>query len=34
MVASLDTGSVRVGTGDSDIDRMLRVGRFASPVIA
>lgn len=34
MVASLDQGSVRIGTGDSDIDRMLRVGRFASPVIA
>lgn len=34
MVASVDQGSVRVGTGDADIDRMLRVGRFASPVIA
>lgn len=34
MVASLDQGSIRIGTGDSDIDRMLRVGKFASPVIA
>jgi hypothetical protein len=34
MVASPDLGSVRVSTGDSDIDRMLRVGRFAGPVFA
>lgn len=34
MIASPDLGSVRVGTGDADIDRMLRVGRFAGPVFA
>ena len=34
MIASPDTGSVRVSTGDADIDRMLKVGRFARPVIA
>lgn len=34
MVASPDLGSVRVGTGDADIDRMLRVGRYAGPVFA
>jgi hypothetical protein len=34
MVASPDLGSVRVSTGDSDIDRKLRVGRFAGPVFA
>lgn len=34
MVTSAEFGSVRVGTGDADIDRMLRVGRYARPVIA
>ncbi len=34
MVSSAEFGSVRIGTGDADVDRMLRVGRFARPVIA
>lgn len=34
MIASPDSGSVRVSTGDADIDRLLKVGRFARPVIA
>lgn len=34
MVASPDTGSVRVSSGDWDIDRMLRVGRYARPGFA
>jgi hypothetical protein len=34
MVASPETGSVRVSSGDSDIDRMLRIGRYARPAFA
>jgi hypothetical protein len=34
MVSSTEFGSVRIGTGDADIDRMLRVGRYARPVLA
>lgn len=34
LVSSGDLGTSRVGTGDADIDKMLRVGRFALPVIA
>lgn len=34
MIASADGPSTRVSTGDADIDRQLRVGRFALPVIA
>lgn len=34
MVTSTEFGSVRVSSGDADIDRMLRVGKFARPVIA
>lgn len=33
MIASPDVGSVRVSSGDADIDRMLRVGRYALPVL-
>lgn len=33
MIASPDVGSVRVSSGDSDIDRMLRIGRYALPVL-
>lgn len=33
MIASAETGSVRVASGDSDIDRMLRIGRFALPTL-
>jgi len=34
MIASPEGGSVRVSTGDADIDKQLRLGRFALPVIA
>jgi hypothetical protein len=34
MIASAEGGSTRVSSGDADIDRMLRIGRFALPVIA
>lgn len=34
MVSSPEFGSVRIGTGDADIDRMIRVGRWSMPVIA
>lgn len=34
MIASPEGGSVRVSSGDSDIDRQLRIGRYALPVIA
>ncbi len=33
MIASPDTGAVRVSSGDWDIDRMLRIGRYALPVL-
>lgn len=34
MIASQDGPSVRVSSGDLDIDRMLRIGRYAMPVTA
>jgi len=34
MIASTEGGSVRVSSGDQDIDRMCRIGRYALPVIA
>lgn len=34
MVAAAELGSVRVGTGDADIDKLLRLGRWAPSVIA
>lgn len=34
MIASPEGGSTRVTSGDRDIDQMLRLGRYALPVIA
>ncbi len=34
MISSPDAGSVRVSSGDPDIDRMLRIGRYARVVFA
>lgn len=34
MIATAEGPSTRVSSGDADIDRMLRIGRYALPVIA
>ena len=33
MIASQDGPTVRISSGDADIDRMLRLGRYALPVL-